>query len=517
VDIQIRVTPKLDGYAAYDDGVTLYTRGDGYKGQDITRAFDRGLKVANNGLRGLGPGEIVIKKSYFDKFLSVFFENSRNIQAAIIAEKNVDSHVQKAIDDGACVFYPFELLKNRTEHFSVIMSHFDEVIHSVWGYVGYDIDGVVLEVTNEKIKQYMGATRRHHRWQIAFKINDDSADVKVINVIPQTSRTGRVSPVAKLVPTKLSGVTISRVTVHHYRMVLENGVGSGATVRIIRSGLVIPKIEKVIKKVTPHIPSHCPSCNSLLVWEADHLVCTNKGDCPAQTENTLMYFFKMLGNNDGFGPKVIEKLNNFGIKYIHEIYSLTENDFIQYGFGEKTSQNLVDQLKSSRKIEVEDWRFLAAFGISRLGAGNCEKLLGHYSLVNVFDLGVDEVMSIDGFGQVSAQAITSGLLNMKEEFFQVYSLGFTIRETLNLIKKGIISPISDMLVVFSGTMKKKSRRDMEEEAKSLGAKVAKSVTGKTKYLVIGDRVGETKLTSAKDLGVEILSEQDYINLIESYI
>ena len=314
--LQIRVTPKLDGYAAYDDGTTLYTRGDGFRGQDITRAFDKGLKVALDGERGLGPGEIVIKKSYFDTFLSNDFENSRNIQAAIIAEKKVDKSIQKAIDEGACVFYPFQLIENKTGHFSDILANFESIIEAMWKAVDYDIDGVVIEATNDELKEHMGATRHHHRWQIAFKVNEESANVKVIKVVPQTSRTGRISPVAELEPTKLSGATISRVTVHHYNMVKTKNIGPGAVVQLVRSGLVIPKIESVITESTPEIPDECPSCKTHLIWESDHLICPNKTDCPAQTENTLVHFFKTLGNNDGFGPKVIEKLHGFGMKRI---------------------------------------------------------------------------------------------------------------------------------------------------------------------------------------------------------
>ena len=377
-EVQIRVTPKLDGYAAFDDGTKLYTRGDGIRGQDITRAFRKGLQVAENGARGLGPGEIVIKKSYFDSVLSDNFENSRNIQAAIIAEKKVDESVQKAIDEGACVFYPFSLIENWTGHFEQVLADFDNIVEKIWNSVDYDIDGVILEVTNDAIKQEMGATRHHHRWQIAFKVNEDSAQVKVLNVVPQTSRTGRISPVAELEPTKLSGATISRVTVHHYNMVKTNRVGPGAIVQLVRSGLVIPKIEKVIQGAEPQLPTECPSCSSHLIWESDHLVCPNKTDCPAQTENTLVHFFKSLGNNDGFGPKVIEKLHQFGIKRIHEIYEIQRHQYLTYGFGDKTSRNLVEQLRVSREVEIEDWRFLAAFGVSRLAGGNCEKLLQHH-------------------------------------------------------------------------------------------------------------------------------------------
>lgn len=513
-DIEIRITPKLDGYAAYDDGTTLYTRGDGFKGQDITRAFERGLKVANNAARGLGPGEIVIKKSYFDEVLSQYFENSRNIQAAIIAEKKIDENVQQAIDEGACVFYPFSELTSWTGKIAPLLADFDAILEKMWHVVDFDIDGLILEAVNEDIKNHMGATRKFHRWQIAFKVNTESAEVEVLNVTPQTSRTGRVSPVAELVPTKLSGATLSRATVHHYNMVKTNGVGPGAIIQLVRSGLVIPKIEKVIKPATPQLPEFCPSCQAHLLWDADHLICPNKSDCPAQTENTLIHFFKTLGNVDGFGPKVIEKIAGYGVKHIHDIYQLQKHQFVAFGFGDKTSQNLVEQLNASREIEIEDWRFLAAFGVSRLGAGNCEKLLEHHNLVELFELTVEQMVKIDGFAELSAQAIVEGLKNIKNEFFNVYQLGFNLAITPKQSDKDDSdSPIAGKVVVFTGTMLQGSRGDMEKQAKSLGAKVAKSVSGNTDYLITGEKVGETKINAARDKGVAVLTEAEYLTLI----
>ena len=518
-DIQIRVTPKLDGYAAYDDGSTLYTRGDGFRGQDITRAFDKGLKVALDGNRGLGPGEIVIKKSYFDDVLSGLFENSRNIQAAIIAEKKVDKNIQKAIEQGACVFYPFALINNRTEHITKILADFESIVEEVWNSVDFDIDGVIFEVTNESIKEHMGATRHHHRWQIAFKVNEDSAEVKVLNIVPQTSRTGRVSPVAELEPTKLSGATISRVTVHHYNMVKTKKIGPEAIVQLVRSGLVIPKIERVIKESTAeisYIPEVCPSCETHLLWESDHLICPNKTDCPAQTENTLVHFFKTLGNNDGFGPKVIEKLHEFGMKRIHDIYGEIEHKFLGFGFGEKTAKNLVDQLRASQTIEIEDWRFLSAFGVSRLAGGNCEKLLQHHSIVDLLDVSVADMVKIDGFAKQSAEAIVEGLESVREEFFKVYELGFNLSVTPKQSEQSENdSPITGKLVVFTGAMTQGSRGDMEKQAKSLGAKVGKTVSGKTNFLVTGDKVGENKINAAKNKGVKVVSESEYLNLLKS--
>lgn len=512
--IELRITPKLDGYAAYDDGTTLYTRGDGTRGQDITRAFERGLQVAKNAGRALGPGEIVIKKSYFEEVLSDKFENSRNIQAAIIAEKKIDENIQKAIDDGACVFYPFAALEHWTGSINELLSDFDNILEKMWGVVDYDIDGLIIEATNALIKEHMGATRKFHRWQIAFKVNDESAEVEVLKVTPQTSRTGRVSPVAELVPTKLSGATLSRATVHHYNMVKSSGVGPGAIIKLVRSGLVIPKIEEVVKPSIPQLPEKCPSCNAHLIWESDHLMCPNKSDCPAQTENTLVHFFKTLGNVDGFGPKVIEKITTYGVKHIHEIYEIPKHKFVGFGFGDKTSQNLVDQLNASKELEIEDWRFLAAFGVSRLAGGNCEKLLQHHSLTELFDVSVEDMVKIDGFAKLSAEAIVEGLENIKEEFFKVYSLGFNLSVTPKVSELNTNdSPIAGKLVVFTGSMTQGSRGEMEKQAKSLGAKVGKSVSGKTDFLVTGEKVGENKINAAKDKGVKVITEKDYLELI----
>ncbi len=514
-ELNIRVTPKLDGFAAFDDGNLLYTRGDGVRGQDISRAFNRGLQVAGDGKRGHGAGEIVIKKSYFEKHLSEHFENSRNIQAAIIAEKKIDERIQKAIDDGACVFYPFSQIDNWQGHYNELLENFESIAEDIWNKVDFDVDGIIIETTNEPIKEHLGATRHHHRWQIAYKVNEDSAEVKVLNVIPQTSRTGRISPVAELEPTKLSGATISRATVHHYKMVETTGVGEGAIVQLVRSGLVIPKIEKVIKPTEPDLPTNCPSCDSPLIFEGDHLICPNKTDCPAQTENTLIHFFKTLGNVDGFGPKVIETIHANKIKRIHQIYQLNQDDFMAFGFGEKTSQNLVDQLNASRNLEIEDWRFLAAFGVTRLGPGSCERLLEHFDIADIFDVSVEQMIAIDGFAELSAKAIIEGLENIKAEFFKVYPLGFNLSVTPKQSEKEeASSPIAGKLVVFTGSMTQGSRGDMEKQAKALGAKVAKSVSGKTDYLVTGEKVGANKINAAKEKAVTVISEADYLALIQ---
>ena len=234
----------------------------------------------------------------------------------------------------------------------------------------------------------MGSNRKFHPWQIAFKENKEKAQVKVISVTAQVGRTGKITPVAELEPTLLSGATIYRATGHHYGLVKDQGLGSGSVVELTRSGLVIPKINKVLTPAEVDIPNQCPSCVSELSWESDFLMCLNHEACSDQIVWKMVYIYKVLANKDGFGQATIQKLYENGIQKVSDIYALDEGNLMSMGFGEKTSQNLVEQLNRSRQESVEDWRFLAASGVQRRGMGNCENLLMHYSLEQVFNLSV---------------------------------------------------------------------------------------------------------------------------------
>ncbi|NOR23744.1 MAG: DNA ligase, partial [Desulforhopalus sp.] len=419
-------TPKLDGFAAYDDGKTLYTRGDGRRGTDITRVFERGLQVVDGGARGLGAGEVVVSRSYFQNHLAGFFDNSRNFQASLIKEKELEPPAAEAIRLKEAAFYPFSLLPNWEGSWATLLADFESVVDDLWQRVDYDIDGIVIEICDAKIKEFMGATRHHHRWQIAFKRNTETAEVQVLRVIAQTSRSGRVNPVAEVEPTRLSGALIKRASAHHYNMVLQNGVGPGAKIRLSRSGEVIPKIEEVLVPVSPQLPETCPSCGSTLIWENDYLLCVNNMNCPAQITHSIEHFFKVLGNIDGFGPSSIRKIYEGDIRTVPGIYALAEEDFVTLGFGPKQAENMVGQLQRSRTEPIEDWRFLAAFGIYRMGMGNCEKLLTVFPLGKVFELSKEEIVTIKGFSEKIADAMLSGLSASAGLFDVLYGMGFNL-------------------------------------------------------------------------------------------
>ncbi|MDG2353585.1 MAG: helix-hairpin-helix domain-containing protein, partial [Gammaproteobacteria bacterium] len=380
--------------------------------------------------------------------------------------------------------------------------------------VDFDVDGVVFEATNEDLKAQMGANRKFHRWQIAFKENKDKAQVTVLSVTPQVGRTGKITPVAELEPTLLSGATIVRATGHHYGLVKAQGLGAGSVIELTRSGLVIPKINKVLKSAPVDVPTSCPSCGETLEWESDFLMCVNHDLCPAQVIGKMEYFFKILANNDGFGIATIEKLYEHGIRRISQIYALTVDDLSAMGFGDKTSANLVNQLQRSTNEQIEDWRFLAAFGVVRLGMGNGENLLKSYTINTIFDLNLEQISAIDGFAELTAQMIVNGLGSIKSEFDLLSQYRFNLESTL--LQKDLAEfshRLSGKKIIFTGKMSG-SREAMKKQAKSIGIQVVSSISAKTDYLVVGEKVGQKKIESAEKFGIKILSEANYLTLIK---
>ena len=514
-DIQIKGTAKLDGFAGYDDGTKFYTRGDGNKGSDISRVFERGLGIFNDSRRGQGPGEIVVKRSYFEKHLANDFEYPRNFQASLIKEKELDKFAVDAISEKAALFVPFTQLPQWLGSIDEFRSQFLDIVVQLEGGIDFDIDGVVFEIVNPELKIYMGSNRKFHRWQIAFKENKEKAQVKVISVTAQVGRTGKITPVAELEPTQLSGATIYRATGHHYGLVKEQGLGAGSIIELTRSGLVIPKINKVLKTAEVDIPANCPSCGYKLSWDSDFLMCFNHEKCPEQIIGKIIYFFRILANNDGFGQATIQKLYTEGIRQVSEIYLLSKAKLISMGFGEKTSQNLIDQLTRSRLESIEDWRFLAAFGVQRLGMGNCENLLKSYAIKQIFNLSVEDISNIDGFAELTAELIFEGLLSIQGQYEALVSGGFQLEKTRLSSNINISNNLfNNKKIVFTGTMSK-SRVGLEKQAKALGVLVGKSVSSKTDFLVIGEGVGQSKINAAKFHKVEILTEAEYLKKLNT--
>jgi len=242
-EITFKVTAKLDGLAGRDDGKIFATRGNGEVGYEISSAFIKG--VIPVGGRGLGIGEIVIVKSYFDEHLSDQFEHPRNMVVGIISSDTLNEFAQKALEDKMVVFVPYAMLPAWEGSGAELLKNTGEIISDLISRTDYPTDGVVAETTHDDVKKHMGATAHHYRWQIAIKKKGETALTVVEGITWQVGRTGNITPVLEIRPTHLSGATIRRVTGHHAGLIKKRHVGVGSEIEIVRSGEVIPKLEKV--------------------------------------------------------------------------------------------------------------------------------------------------------------------------------------------------------------------------------------------------------------------------------
>lgn len=512
-DILYRVTPKLDGLAGRDDGGVLASRGNGEVGYDISNAFFKG--VIPVGGRGLGVGEIVVKKSYFEEHLSNVFEHPRNMVVGIVSSDTLNESARKALEDQAVHFVPYSQLAFWEGDADTLLRDVDEILADLAEQTDYPMDGAVAEVMKPEIREAMGATAHHYRWQIAIKTKGDTAVTVVDAVTWQVGRTGNVTPVMEVKPVSLSGATIRRVTAHHAGMVLKEKIGPGSEIEIIRSGEVIPKLEKVLKPSRDvSFPSMCPVCQTRLVWQNDFLKCDNRL-CRAQIEQGISHWFKTLGTADWFGIKTIQKLVENGYDSLEKIYALTQADLTGMGFGPVQSRNLEEALDISKNKPVEDWRFLAALGISNLGTGDSRKLLSHMTLQDLLEADRPHIEEISGFGGITSQSIHKGIQDLRKTIDHLLSLGFNLVATpLVHEAPAVKSAIAGKGIVFTGKMRHGSREAMQSNARRLGARVQTAVSGTTDILVCGDKVGAAKISKAKVLGVEILSEDTYIETIK---
>lgn len=511
-EVQFRVTPKLDGLAGRDDGYTLATRGNGDEGYDITRAYDRGLVPV--GGRAEAVGEIVCDQDYFDEYLVDTFEHPRSFTVGAISADTLSEDALHAYAHGAIRFVPYSTVAAWEGAGDVLVARLREIEVEVKSGVPYAMDGIVIEVTHPAIQEHLGHTSHHHRWQIAFKTKGESAQTTVECIVWQTARTGRITPVLEIVPTRVSGATISRVTAHHAGNVKAKGLGPGAVITIIRAGEVTPFHDQTI---TPSsvisLPDTCPSCGTPTVWEGDYLHCPNTSDCSAQTETTLIHFFKTLGNIDLMGPRTIGKLVENGYDTLEKIYDLSASDLTSIGFGPGQSVNIISELSRSNRETVDDWRFLAAFGVEDLGRGDSRRLLKHHSIETLDTLQEADLLAIRGFGPKTAPAIVSRIAKRWPTISYMMSLGFNLRRTPLESEVSNDGPLLGKNVVFTGSMTTGSREAMQEQARQLGANVQSSVGKTTHYLICGEKVGQSKMDKAAKNGTILLSEADYLAMI----
>jgi DNA ligase (NAD+) len=520
--VLFRLTPKLDGLAGRDDGQVFASRGNGILGYDITSAFEKGILPI--GGRGRGVGEIVAVKSYFEREMADSFEHPRNMVVGIVSSDldSLNKNAAKALQAQMVHFVPYSELPSWEGEGAELVAKSEALIADLAARTDYPLDGAVAEAVDPQLRAHMGATTHHYRWQVAIKTKGETGETTVREIQWQVGRTGKVTPVMQVDPLPLSGATIRRVTAHNAGTVLEKRIGPGARIEVIRSGEVIPKLEKVLKAAdTVCLPQACPVCNEHLHWlkspqtgEDVFLVCGNFS-CAAQVQERLRHWFRILGTADWFGIKTIEKIVAAGVDSLEKLYTQSADDFVEMGFGPVQSENLAQALTISRTEPVEDWRFLAAFGISNLGLGDSRKLLAQYPLEDLKALTEEQIKDIKGFGPIKSANIVADLAQLADLIDHMLALDFNRRRTpLAADAAGVESPVKDKGVVFTGKMTSGSRGELQERARQLGARVQTAVSKSTDLLVCGEKVGAKKIAKAEALGVKILSEAEYLALID---
>ncbi|MCL5051840.1 MAG: DNA ligase [Gammaproteobacteria bacterium] len=511
-----RATPKLDGLSGrYDGDGHLYTRGNGLDGQDISNAISKGLAIER--VDRADDGEIVVDQQFFEDHLKgkTFhgrtLTHPRNYMVGFIGADEPGEHHLLAIEAMAARFAPYSTLDEVQAEADAMLADIENISRRLRNDCRYLTDGIVIEAVDPRIREFMGSTNHHHRWQIAYKTKGETAETVVQSVTWQVGRTGRVTPVLEIEPVDLSGATIRRVTAHTAAIVSAKGIGAGAVIRIIRAGEVIPKVEAVIQPAeTVEVPTQCPCCQAALEMDGEYLLCPGGLSCSDQAEGALEHFCQTL-EMDGAGPAIVKNLVQGGVERFSRMFELTLSDLTGMHISMGVAKNLSAAIQNRARTPVDDWRVLAAFGIRHLGRGDAKKLLAETRIGGLNFVTSQFLATIDGFGPITSLSIAADIQRFLPEINAVVN-HLTIRHSMDAAPSSNV-PLKGKRVVFTGTFATADRKTLEKQAEGMGAQVKSGVNAKTDLLILGDKPGAKKIAAGQVHEIRALNEQEYLQLI----
>lgn len=558
--------PKLDGLAVsliYQNGqlVQAATRGDGSVGEDITENVKTiksiPLKLFGDNL----PERIEIRGEAFlllDGFHAFNEQAKADGRKVMVNPRNGAAGSLRQLDSKITASRPLSFYAYGigvvSDDFTLADKHFDRLqqvkalglpvcpeITIAKGIAGvlafyqdisakrdglnYEIDGTVLKVNDIELQQQLGFVARAPRWAIAYKFPAQEELTKLNDVEFQVGRTGAITPVAKLQPVFVGGVTVSNATLHNAEEIARLEIKIGDDVIIRRAGDVIPQVVKVIKERRPDsatdivFPTECPVCGSQVEKPEDEAVtrCTAGLYCSAQRKEAIKHFASRKALDvDGLGDKIVEQLVDEGlIKSPADLFSLSAEQIAGLDrMGPKSAANLVNALQAAKQTSLP--KFLYSLGIREVGEATALNLANHFrTLVAIEQADLEALIEVDDVGEIVAKHV--------QRFFAQEHNQEVIQA---LLEQGINwpeieqkseqeQPLAGLTYVLTGSMSEMSRTEAKNVLVSLGAKVAGSVSAKTNFLIAGEKAG-SKLTKAQDLGVAVLTEQQMLELFAKH-
>jgi DNA ligase (NAD+) len=566
---------KFDGFAiglTYKNGTLTQalTRGDGTQGDDVTENV-KTIRTIPHQLHGSYPdefeirGEIFMHRKAFDRMNEerakngeTPFANPRNSAAGTIKLQESSEVAKRPLD---CFLYHFIGDEKRfTSHFESLqeakswglqINEAAKICHSmdeVWNFIkhwdkerkklSFEIDGVVIKVNSYQLQHELGFTAKTPRWAIAYKFETERASTKLLSVSFQVGRTGAITPVANLEPVLLLGTSVKRASLHNEDIIRELDVRVGDTVFVEKGGEIIPKIIAVDKAQRPHdskilaFISHCPECQTSLIraeGEAAHY-CPNEEGCPPQIKGKMVHFISRKAMDiDGLGEETIDLLwENKLIKNVADLYALTYEKVLGLtkrtvneitgeerlvSLREKSAENLIAGIEASKQVPFE--RLLYGLGIRFVGETVAKKLVKYFKTVDAITVATfQELIAVDEIGDRIAESIIQWFANPEHleiiNKLKSYGLKLSINESEQI---QIENKLNGKSFVVSGVFTQFSRDDLKETIERFGGKNVGSISSKTDYVLAGENMGPAKLQKANDLGIKIISEEDFIAMI----
>jgi len=556
-DVLYVTEPKIDGLSMalyYEDGIFVKgaTRGNGTVGEDVTENLKTiksiPLRLENAPKKLVVRGEVYMPKKVFHKLNEQreidgqpLFANPRNAAAGSMRQLdpkvtasrkldilifNIQSVSDMHFDSHTESLEYLKSLKFKVVDYKLCNS-IEECIRHI-EYLGnyrenleFDMDGAVIKLNSLAGRRHLGSTAKAPRWAVAYKYPPEKKETVLKDIVVQVGRTGVLTPKAVVEPVRLAGTTVTNATLHNQDFITEKDIRIGDTVLVQKAGEIIPEVLGVVLNKRPDctvpykIPDTCPICGSAVVRDDGGTAMRCIGtECPAQQLRNIVHFAsKAAMDIDGLGMAVVSAMLNAGlIKTAADLYYIDPQSIAALErMGKKSSENLISAIEKSKNNDLE--KLIFALGILQVGQSAAKSLARHFKTMDALqNASVSELVEIDDIGQITAQNIVDWFNNPQSQHFldKLYAAGVNMK---CLSDESQDNRFKGLTFVLTGSLEKFTRQEASDLIERFGGKSSSSVSKKTDYVVAGESAG-SKLTKAQSLGIKIISEDDFSEMIK---